>query len=254
MLVLVGLGLAKNQLTLEGLQEAKTADLLFLETYTSKVLNADRAWLESLLGKPVKEANREFVESGKPLEEAKNKKVILLVPGDPMIATTHSDLLLRAREQGIVFRVVHAPSIINAVTDTGLQFYKFGKSTTAVLWDDKNKPTSFYDVIAENKKRGLHTLVFLDIKAGEPGRNDVCMTANQAISQLLKIEEQKKQGVITPETLLVVCARMGTKEQKIVAGNASDLEKQDFGPPLHLLVVPGELHFTEKEFLDSPSS
>ena len=240
MLVLVGLGLSKNQLTLEGLQEAKTADLLFLETYTSKVLNADRAWLESLLGKPVKEANREFVESGKPLEEAKNKKVILLVPGDPMIATT--------------FRVIHAPSIINAVTDTGLQFYKFGKSTTAVLWDDKNKPTSFYDVIAENKKRGLHTLVFLDIKAGEPGRNDVCMTANQAISQLLKIEEQKNQGVITPETLLVVCARMGTKEQKIVAGNASDLEKQDFGPPLHLLVVPGELHFTEKEFLDALKS
>lgn len=49
---------------------------------------------------------------------------LFLVVGDPFGATTHTDLVLRAREQGIPHRVVHNASIMNAIGCTGLQANK----------------------------------------------------------------------------------------------------------------------------------
>ena len=43
-------------------------------------------------------------------------------------ATTHTDLELRAREQGIPVQVVHNASIMNAVGACGLQLYRFGEA------------------------------------------------------------------------------------------------------------------------------
>jgi len=62
------------------------------------------------------------------LEEALALEIAFLVVGDPFGATTHVDILLRAREKGIKYQVVHNASIMNAVGCSGLQLYSFGKS------------------------------------------------------------------------------------------------------------------------------
>lgn len=48
-------------------------------------------------------------------------------------ATTHTDMLLRARELSIPTTVIHNASIMNAVGACGLQLYNFGKKSIACL-------------------------------------------------------------------------------------------------------------------------
>jgi diphthine synthase len=248
MLVIIGLGLwDEKDITLRGLEEARASYEVFLEAYTSRLFGTTAKQLEAAIGKPVKEVGRDFVEGGKVLEHAKSKKICLLVAGDPLVATTHTDLILRAKEKKIPVRVIHNASVMNAVADTGLQPYKFGRSATVAQWEQNFKPSSFYDVLAENRARGLHTFLFLDIKTDK----DRYMTANEAIAALLLVEAEKKKGAFTEDTEIVVCARLGSPQQLIRFGRVKDLAKQDFGKPLHALVVPGALHEMERKFLES---
>ena len=73
---------------------------------------------------------RELVEQGADqfLDEAKESDVGFLVVGDPFGATTHSDLVLRAKEKGVKVSVVHNASIMSAVGCCGLQLYNFGEN------------------------------------------------------------------------------------------------------------------------------
>lgn len=241
MLVLVGLGLwDEKDISLKGLEEAKACDILYLEGYTSKLFGATKQELESLFGKEIQKVKRDFIESGDILNYAVRNKVALLIPGDPMVATTHSDLILRAKEKGINVKIIHNASIYSAIGETGLQIYKFGKSATIPFWEENFKPTSFYDVVKENQEKGLHTLLFLDIKAEE----DKYMSPSKAMETLLEcgMDEDVK---------IVVCSRLGSEENSIRYGAVKDLKNEDFGSPLHVLVVPGKLHEKEKEFLES---
>ena len=159
MLKIIGLGLHdEKDLTLRAIEEARDSDMVFLEVYTSRLFAEDVTKLEDLLNKPIQRADREFLESGKILMYCHKHTVTLLVAGDPMMATTHADLLLRAREERIKTMVIHNAGIMNAVLDTGLQFYKFGKTATITFWEGDYRPTSFYDAISRNKKHGMHTL------------------------------------------------------------------------------------------------
>jgi diphthine synthase len=245
MLVLVGLGLwDEKDLNFRGVEEAKLCDILYLDSYTSKLFGARKEQLEKIFEKPIQLADRQFIESGEILNYAQSNKVCLLVGGDPLIATTHTDLLLRAKEKNILTKVMHNTSIYSAIADTGLQMYKFGKSATVTFWEENFKPTSFYDAVIENKKRGLHTLLFLDIKADQ-GRY---MTANEAMDLLLEIEKDKPKKVIENSDV-VVCCRLGSPNQLIKYGPIAMLRKFDFGLPLHMLIIPGKLHEMEEKFL-----
>ncbi|WP_297549337.1 diphthine synthase [Thermococcus sp.] len=248
-LYFIGLGLYdEKDITLKGLEVVRKCDRVFAEFYTSLLAGTSIDRIEELVGKPIVRLNREDVELNFEkivLPEAKEKDVAFLTAGDPMVATTHPDLRIRAKKAGVESYVIHAPSIYSAVAITGLQIYKFGKSAT-VAYPEKNWfPTSHYDVIKENRERGLHTLLFLDIKA-DRGRY---MTANEAMDILLKVEEMKKAGVFTPETLVVVLARAGSLNPTIRAGYVKDLISEDFGRQPHVLIVPGRLHIVEAEYL-----
>jgi len=248
-LYFIGLGLYdEKDMTLKGLEIARKCDVVFAEFYTSLLAGTTVERIRKLIGKPIKLLKREDVELNFEkivLPEAKEKDVAFLTAGDPMVATTHADLRIRAKKAGIKSYVIHAPSIYSAVGITGLQIYKFGKSAT-VAYPEKNWfPTSHYDVIAENRERGLHTLLFLDIRA-EQNRY---MTANEAMKILLKVEEIKNQGVFTPETLIVVLARAGSLSPTVRAGYVKDMIERDFGKQPHVLIVPGRLHVVEAEYL-----
>jgi diphthine synthase len=76
-------------------------------------------------------------------------------------ATTHTDLVIRAKERGIEYRVIHNASIITAVGCCGLQLYNFGEIVSIPLWTESWRPTSFIDKIEINLAKGLHTLCLL---------------------------------------------------------------------------------------------
>ena len=199
-----------------------------------------------LYGKRVVVADRKLVEqSDEMLTAAATRNVALLIIGDPWGATTHIDIMLRCKAKGVPFVVINNASIITAVGITGLQIYKFGK-TTSVPYPDRNfRPETSYEVINQNRLLGLHTLLLLDIRP-DLGK---FMTVSEAIEILLEIESRKKQGVFTQETFCVGCARIGSDNFIIKTGAAKDLKKMDFGRQPHCLIVPGELHFVEEEAL-----
>jgi diphthine synthase len=246
MLVFIGLGLQSEGISLQGLHEARKADSVYAEFYTSFVLGLGLEKLEREIGKPIKILSRETIE-GHPeelLEAAKRGRAALLVPGDPMVATTHIDLRLRAVRAGIETKVIHAASIASAAPGlAGLQSYKFGPSATIPF--PANPSVRPYEILAENRERGLHTLLLLDIRA-EEGR---AMTANEAIEVMFGLERKIQKRAFTPETLAVVVGRAGSDDATVRADKVGKLRKLDFGPPPHVLIVPGKLHFVETEAL-----
>lgn len=266
MLYLVGLGLGDaKDITVKGLEIVKKADYVFLEAYTS-ILCVGKEALEEFYGCKIELADRETVEQNSDLllEHAKDKDVAFLVVGDPFGATTHTDLVLRACQMNIPYQVIHNASIMNAVGCCGLQLYNFGETVSIVLWTDNWKPDSFYDKIASNRKQGLHTLCLLDIKVKEQSVENLIkgrkifeppryMSVNEAVSQLLDVVKNRDMKGETPayteSTIAVGLARVGAANQKIVCGSMKELLSHDLGRPLHSLIIPGHLHFIEKDML-----
>ena len=78
---------------------------------------------EQFYGRSLIIADRDLIEQGADeiLQNASSKDVALLVVGDPFGATTHTDLILRAREANINCKIIHNASIMNAVGCCGLQ-------------------------------------------------------------------------------------------------------------------------------------
>jgi len=241
MLKLIGLGLwNEKDLSLLGLEEAKQCDVIYLEEYTSKLFGSSKAKLEKLIGKKMQVIPRKSVENGEILNYAISNDVALLIGGDPMCATTHSDLILQAKEKNIKTKIIHSSSIYSAIGETGLQIYKFGRSGSIVFQQENFKPTSFFEVYKENKKMGLHTLYFLDIDFD----NKKYMTVNEALEILIKIG-------LDENTKIVGCARIGSEDSVIKYGTAKELLKFDFGEPMHVLIIPEKLHDSEREFLET---
>eukprot|EP00211_Chloroparvula_japonica_P017105 CAMPEP_0119135010 /NCGR_PEP_ID=MMETSP1310-20130426/18442_1 /TAXON_ID=464262 /ORGANISM="Genus nov. species nov., Strain RCC2339" /LENGTH=279 /DNA_ID=CAMNT_0007125857 /DNA_START=22 /DNA_END=861 /DNA_ORIENTATION=- len=263
MLYLIGLGLGDHKdITVRGLEAVKSADRVLLEHYTS-ILGVDHEQLEEFYGKKVILADRDIVESqadAEILDPAKNEVVAFLVVGDPFGATTHSDLVVRARDRGIKVEVIHNASIMNAIGCCGLQLYRFGETISQVFWTDEWRPDSYYDKIKSNRQAELHTLCLLDIKVKEQSVENLLrgrkifeppryMTIAQACQQLLEIEENRKEGAYTPETICVGLARIGQPTQQVQYGTMAELAEADFGAPLHSLVITGKMHFLEEDFL-----
>jgi diphthine synthase len=249
-LIFVGLGLYdERDVSLRGLEEIKGADRVFAEFYTSLMAGLSIGRLEELVGREVVVVSRQVLEEEggeEILSEARKGKVAFLVPGDPLIATTHVDLRIRAERMGIRTRVIHGSSIISAVIGlSGLQNYKYGRSVTVPFPEGEFVSETPYRVVMENGKRGLHTLCFLDVRAEE----ERYMTVREGLEALLEVERRRGQGVISEKSLVVGVARAGSDEPTVKAGYLGTLLDYDFGGPPHALVFPGRLHFMEAEAL-----
>ena len=175
------------------------------------------------------------------LAEAEEKDVVFLCAGDPMVSTTHADLRMRAADRGIMTAIVHAASISSAICGlSGLQNYRFGKSCSLPFPQKNWFPTTPLDVIVSNLSQRLHTLVYLDI------HEERYMTVPEAVALL----EEMSAGRQVTIPLYVGVARAGSAEPVVRAGPAATLEAADFGPPLHILIIPAELHDMEREYLE----
>jgi diphthine synthase len=248
-LTFIGLGLYdEKDISLKGVNEIKNCDKVYAEFYTAKLVGTNINKLERIIKKNIKILTREETEKGDNiLNSAKNEKVAFLTCGDSMSATTHIDLRIRAISKGIKTKIIHGSSIITAVPGLlGLQNYKFGRTTTLAYPKENYFPTSPYDIIKNNKAMGLHTLVLLDIQANK----DRYMTANEGMKLLLDIEKKRLENVITNESIICVVGLAGSSIPTVKAGKIGILKDEDFGKPLHSLVVPGVLHFMEIEALE----
>jgi len=246
-LVFIGLGLHDERgLTVRGLEAAKAADVVFVEFYTSRSSRITAEALERFLGRSIRVLGRPEVESGTEiLEAAKRQPVAFLVAGDPMAATTHVALRLRAHDAGIPTRIIHGPSIVTAAAGAlGLQSYKFGRATTVPFPEAGFRPASPLDVILENRRRGLHTLVLLDVK-----EDGTVLPAGEALRYLLGLAGERSEKEFDDATLACVLSDVGSSSPGMFAGHAKDLLERDLGAPPQCIIVPGELHFLEKEAL-----
>jgi diphthine synthase len=243
MLTFVGLGLwDEDSITVDGQRALRAADEVFAEFYTSRLMGTDPESLATHHGVDIDVRDRAGTEQEPEpiLDAAESGDAVFLTAGDTMISTTHVDLRLRAHDRGIETRVIHGTTASAAAASlTGLQNYRFGKATTLPFpyaHGGDGVPNSVCDTLDANRERGLHTLVYLDIKQ-ERGEY---MTGDVAADLLADGYE---------DVLGVVVCRAGSPEPRVEAGLLSDLATREFGDPLHLLIVPGELHYIESDAL-----
>lgn len=252
-LYLVGMGLSYKYLTLEALEAIAKADRVFVDTYTGQV---DLEGLEKVLAKSfVKVSRRELEEgSGRVILELleEGKRVVLLVPGDPLVATTHVTLLLEAHARGFRFHVIPGVSIVpTALSMSGLMVYKMGKIATVVYPKDGIVYEYAYDVIKANDSLNLHTLLLLEYD-GEKG---IAMRASEAIEILKSIEEIRREGVVRDDRLVSVVASLGYPDFIVCVGELKRILmlKVEVVPQTLVFASP-RLHPIEVEMMKVVSS
>jgi hypothetical protein len=131
-LYLIGLGLGdETDITVRGLECVRKCSRVYLEYYTS-ILGVDKAALEAYYGVPIVAADRYMVESEaeQMYQDCVTTDIAFLVVGDPLCATTHTDLILRARKIGAKVETIHNASVMAAVAGCGLQVgYSYRETT-----------------------------------------------------------------------------------------------------------------------------
>ncbi len=241
MLIFIGMGLwDETDISCKGLEFARRADEVYVEFYTSKLMGTNLDRIRNFIGKEIRELSRSDLEEncGWIIEKARDRDVAILVPGDPMIATTHSALRLEAEKSGVEVRIIHSASIINAICGlTGLHNYRFGKSATVSYPYAGKVSKTPINVIMQNLSIDAHTVLFLDLHP-KP------MTINEAIEILEKAEDS------ILDLFAVGIARAGSEKPFVKCDRLKKLRYVDFGEPLHILVVLARtLHFMEFECL-----
>lgn len=249
-LVFIGLGLHDEfGMSLRGQAEARSCDHLFAELYTNTMPSLNLRNLSTLVGKEVTFLSRKDIEENPErliLSKTRTGKVGFLVPGDPMVATTHVDLRLRAHKAGIKTRIAHAASVVSAISGvTGLQSYKFGRTVTIPTLPKNKIPESIYFAVGNNRAIGLHSLVLMEVDV--EGKRHV--TIPEALNRFLSYSERKHEKVITKRTLVVGAARLEAPDMIVKAGPVDELARSNFGKPPFVIVFPGQLHFVEAEAL-----
>ena len=234
MLYLIGTGLDCNDLSLNALDAIKKCKKLYLENYTS--IGCSKENIEKIINKKIILANRELIEnkSNKLIEEAKKSDIGVLVYGDPLSATTHINYLIECKKLKIKFKVIHNISILTVIGETGLSLYNFGK-TTSIPFNNKNILTPV-NVIKDNLKMGLHTLILLDL---DP-ENKKFLSIKEALEYLSNNNINSK---------IIICSALGTIKQDIKYNTIENLKKIKFSNYPQCFVIPGKLHFMEEETL-----
>ena len=232
MLILIGTGI-NFDLTLGGMEALEDSNEIYIETYTNLIENEKIEKLESKIGKKIKKLDRKDVESNFLIKRASEKKVALLVSGDPLTATTHVSLLLDAKKAKIAVKVLHNSSIYTSAAGvTGLQIYRFGKTASLVNPRENYAPKSSLEVIRKNLENNMHSLVLLDT---EPKP----MEAVKALEMLKEFD------------YAIVLSRVGEENEKIIYGKISDIIRKNLGSPPFTIIIPAKLHIVEEEYLDN---
>ncbi len=229
---LIGLGLNEKSITLEALEAIKNSEEVYIENYTVD-FPYSFSELEKNLKIKIQPLNREEVENESVIIKAKNKNISLLVYGDSLSATTHTQLLLACKKENLKFKIYHNASILTAIAETGLQPYKFGKISSMPTWTDTWKPHSFMEYIIQNQSINAHSLLLIDIS----------LPIKKAIEQLKIASKEFNLNL----NKIIICKNLGTKNSQIIY-ESIDKIKEIKSP--FCFIIPSKLQEIEKEYLE----
>jgi diphthine synthase len=235
MLYLIGLGLNEEGISVEGLSALGKCEKIYLENYTVDFPYSQKE-LEEAIGKKVISLGRSEVESERIVKEAKKEDVCLLVYGSPLTATTHITIIEEAKKNKVRYKIVYAGSVFDAIAETGLQIYKFGKITSMPKWTKSFSPKSFMEIVKQNKSIDAHSLILIDIG----------LELKDCINELEESAEQYKIKL----GKIILCSRLGTKDSRIFYKTTEELKKLEVKKP-YCIIIPSKMHFVEEEVLKS---
>ncbi len=252
-LIIAGGGLGPKIDSLRVIHLIKKADIVYVDTYTSP----NSRWLFEEARKvggdlKVIEAPRMLLEDEvqRIIKEASEKNVLVLVPGDPLIATTHVSILLEASKNKIKWIVIPGVSGVTAsMTASGLQFYKFGRSITVPGPWRTLKAYSVIEYLYCNLEKGLHTLLLLDYVEGR------MLQPWEAAKAILRLENELSMEEafypILERLIVIIVERAGFEDQKVLWTRLRRLalSNHESSPPTSL-IIPGRIHPTEAEVIN----
>ncbi|MCE4599969.1 MAG: SAM-dependent methyltransferase [Desulfurococcales archaeon] len=231
-----GLGPGYQGRILEGV--LARADVVFVETYTVPGSGWLVEYARGLAGDRVFEATRSQLEelASRVIERARRELVVVLVPGDPLVATTHRSLIAMASTENVEFRVIPGVSgVCAAMSLSLLDFYKFGRTITVPGPWRGVKAYSILDYIYSNACIGLHTLALLDISPG-----GAQLDPASAARILTGLEGDMGEKLVARASVIVV-ERAGLDSERItVYESLAELagEDGDWREPASI-VIPG---------------
>ncbi|MBI2105221.1 diphthine synthase [Candidatus Woesearchaeota archaeon] len=238
-LYLIGLGLeSEKDISIKGLEAIQSSSEIYLENYTS-ALQVGKEKLEKFYKKKIILADRDLIENKftEKIISGKEKNISLLIPGSPLVATTHIAIFQEAILNKIPVEIIDNSSIFTAIGITGLELYKFGR-TASIPFDNKNIKTPI-QILEQNQKINLHTLFLLDLNPKEKKY----LSIKEAINYLEKNKVSKKEKALA-------CARLGCGNFVIRYRNLDELKNKNYGKPPYCLIIPAKkLHFMEEEML-----
>lgn len=234
-LYLIGLGLGVNGLSKEALEAISICKKLYIENYTVDFPYSMEE-LEEVIGKKPIPADRTFVEKLDFIDEAKRTNVGLLVYGSPLTATTHITIIEEAIASNIKYKIIYGASVLDAIAETGLQIYKFGKIASMPEWKKSYEPSSFMEVVKQNQSIGAHSLILVDIG----------MEFSNALKQLNIASKEHKVNL----KKIILCQSLGTKNSKIFYGELGFFEAFTSVRKPYCIIIPDKLHFVEENALN----
>tara|TARA_B100001250_G_C19660588_1_gene726853 strand:- start:69 stop:878 length:810 start_codon:yes stop_codon:yes gene_type:complete len=257
---LIGIGPGDlGLMTVDAIAAAKESDHRFLEGYTATLPPEQEGLLESRIGPWTRLMRPDIEMPDELLQLARSSVVALLVVGDPMQATTHVDLLLRAKDAGLETEMVPGISATTlAITLSGLQSYRFGRQVTLPFPYGDYLPVSPLKYVLDNKSRNLHTLVLLDLDPTGLGvESPVHMSPAEAGGVFLKMakkygmEDDSKIGTFEdmPDWPVIVLSDLGTKESRVCSINLRDISNVK-GGRIHCLILPSSMDDLEQSSFD----
>src|SRR5919202_4299574 len=248
MLWFIGIGInGAKGISLYALEILKKCEIIYIERFTGALFEYDLQDLDSLIkkydNKTILPVQRWFVEDGREiLEQARKMDVALLTYGDPFMATTLTELHVRAVKASIEVNTIHAASgITSLIGESGLQLYKFGRAVT--MMSEPQSAISVYNTVFDNLLSGNHTLILTEYNNND--NEFFFLDPKEVFKILIDIENDLKYKVFSEETFVIVASRIGTLERKIVSGKIKSMTRMSFETGPHSIIIPGSLHFTE---------
>jgi diphthine synthase len=250
MLWIIGVGInGYKGISIDAVEILKKCDRIYIERFTSPLSDNDLKALNALVGKnsygynTIIPVQRWFIEDGRELiEQSQYKNIALLTYGDPLVATTFTELHVRAVKRSIKVKVIHAASgITSLIGESGLHIYKFGRTVT--MMSGFQSYISVYTTILDNLLAGNHTLILTEY-ANNNGKL-FFLDPTYFFDRMLQAEEDIKQGAFSEETFAIVASRIGTEQQRIESGKVKSLINKDYGIGPHSIIITASLHFTE---------
>ncbi|MEM3841095.1 MAG: diphthine synthase [Candidatus Micrarchaeaceae archaeon] len=244
MLYLVGMGIS-GELSPNAKRICSSSEA-YIDSYTSLLSKESLLEVSREIGVEPKPLARYDLEEGASLlaKKAVSSDVAVLVPGDPLVATTHKTLLAEAKKAGAKWLVVHSSSIASAaIGESMLDFYRFGRIATVPSWSEHYHPVSFYETVLGNSTAGAHTLLLFDYDS----KKSRSMSFKEAFEVMHAAEKKYQKGILNENSKVIFLHNIGIEGQSVVKGRLSDAQNIKYTDGLNSIIVPAELTYIEAE-------